>query len=1229
MEGNSSIDDNLQPSMHATPSLSLQDTNASIAATLQADSVLESIGGESHLDGFNLLGVIANPRGLSLTSSFHGRYNGTSGTTGSQSQSAAASTTEANGMFSSTYQSIESTISQATEQMEYMNSVLEDWSRQILEESYYNQSDYDYQPESQLEELPRELQNLSLTSVNSYLQSSGDAAESFRNRTMQQQQSMDRSIRTMSSSSEHSNVSLPQTDDIPSVFFQMDFDLTEPDTFRELLLIDDDNDDQQQHNASMPTISSSDLSEDSGTFDVQGSSIHDWFLLQPPEAFTSFLDKVELSLLHQVRAKSGAFFEESLRFAQLQEGIQVLMKQVDDLKHTTLHLQQDLLEPMEIVPVADTQRTDLQRLLLILDRANELLRCKSSIGGFLSAQDDSTAIEQIQYARRLLAGQGGDDGDEVIELHRLQALKSVESQLDQFEQLVTTNLRDELVEIFLDWNTNSSSVPSMYNLHNGGSPSKSSQQQVQQRVREIVTSLEKCNGLPQLRASYASRLEDIIRMTVRTTVGEFAAESDGSSSVGATGMSLERFLDCLDMLFESILTLLNAASGVNDFCMTEGYIFAESENKSNDNGKTIDTSAVPSGPMVPVLASAAELASKSISELVRMRKEAHSLVSLDEMKKIWDKCMSFAAQTEAIGGHSASNLRSTLLAQAKAFVERKHESNMSALVAALDSERWTQWEVKHERQIAINRLCQGRSVIMSTADEEAARENTSKSPLVEVEGRSYKVVWSCLLLVEMTINNIAAATYFPSLSSNIVAKVSELLRLFNSRSTQLVLGAGAIHSAARLKSINAKHLSMVTQCLGMTIALIPRIRSALMTHLPTKQHMLLTSFDQIRKEYADHNEKVLNKFVTIIGGIVEHGLAPKIPGTDFDAKSQLSSVNADGSILCCVFFEGVSTNARKMHQVLASLLPHDHLQDVFSRIFSFLDQKIPSLFISMSEALTSDKNGSTQRSAPAFRFPNTDGGKKQMLLEAEVMTKNLNALPGVFPWDFTIVSVLGKHMMYELYLNTSLPPLHNKGEEQNDVTGVEVNGPTPASAEAEPLLTAGFSRDQIDIKGNGLVIAEDVQVSEALLATGDISHDELVAKDEELARPEAAVDDGEPPVMEASLSPQVGLVIAEAAQVGEASPANGDISHDEVVTKDEELVRPEAAVVDDKPLVMEVGLSPQVGQAMTNNDDGDTEYTVAAVNKEEHANGEELLVGHENGAPILHALPDVAESSPE
>ena len=249
------------------------------------------------------------------------------------------------------------------------------------------------------------------------------------------------------------------------------------------------------------------------------------------------------------------------------------------------------------------------------------------------------------------------------------------------------------------------------------------------------------------------------------------------------------------------------------------------------------------------------------------------------------------------------------------------------------------------------------------------------------------------------MSNVACAAHFQTLATNVVGKVSELLRLFNARATQLVLGAGAIHSAARLKSINAKHLALVTQCVGIVLSILPHVRAALMAQLPNKQHALLVDLDKIKKEYAEHHDKVLSKFVGIIGGIVEHNLVTRIANTNFDERSKLPNAEELKQNSCCPFLDGIMTNTRKMHQVLVSLLPSDDLMDVFSRILSYLDSKVPKILID------ADMDEKT-----SFRFPTSVEGKRRMVMEVKILSMTLNSLPNVRPWDFGAMKFLERKL---------------------------------------------------------------------------------------------------------------------------------------------------------------------------------------------------------------------------
>ena len=197
------------------------------------------------------------------------------------------------------------------------------------------------------------------------------------------------------------------------------------------------------------------------------------------------------------------------------------------------------------------------------------------------------------------------------------------------------------------------------------------------------------------------------------------------------------------------------------------------------------------------------------------------------------------------------------MVQTKYFLDHLHETLKGKLVNTLDNERWTQCDVSDERQEGLNKLSSGKSFLQKSASENAVNSTCSSSssssssegakiteqhhinsnssssnssnidtsdqkesktsnkkkeakPAV-VEGTSYRVVWSAMLLVEITLNYLEVSTNFPAVTTDIISKIVELFKLFDVRTKQLVLGAQAIQSAARLKNISAKHLSITAQ----------------------------------------------------------------------------------------------------------------------------------------------------------------------------------------------------------------------------------------------------------------------------------------------------------------------------------------------------------------------------------------------------------------------------------
>jgi len=992
-------------------------------------------------------------------------------------------------------------------------------------------------PELQLEELPSDIAELDLVSVERFLKSSGMLGMRFEDRgggfKAMRERSKNRGKipekREDENEIENEAVHVSAEDNlsttaevakaieaVPEIFFSSHFDLTDPVCFEKLLVVsdeevaqirakeaelhalaeqklkeadekarqDEENDttiptrpprrsEDKQNLNSLPDQSGSSLSKEG--HETSRPTAGNVITLRKPETFTLHLDAVELALLDQVRSKSEKFFRETNRFSELQKLVTESVDEVKELRTEIHSLQERCVTNVELVPIMDNTRADLRAISRVMEGIEDVVNCKASIASLMSVGDHLGAIEALRVARSLLAQtpeqESGDGSSQHLSLGKLRALSKVGEQLDEYEKLVVRNITDELVDTFLSWGTEG-------DIDFRAPPRISLTTDRRANIRGVVQSLRLCGQLSVAGATYQKRLCDLISVTVKAIVTECVADAAKTTSNGAdasakgisgvASMSLDQFLDCLKMLFEQVLGLMWGAVAVNKYCISEGILLddkaAANEATNSTDGQGNEASQLTKSATAAALSAAADLAEKSVSELLRLRREAHSLVSFDGMRQLWDTSLTFTLQLERFSGKKAYGLRSTLLAQAKSFVERKHEANMSSLVAALDSERWVQCNVSAERQAALTRLCSGRAAFSSRATargtETAAAANVPPSPAAkmadaDVEGVRYKVVWSCLLLLEMVMDDVACAAHFQTLATNIVGKVCELLRLFNTRSTHLVLGAGAIHSAARLKSINAKHLAIVTQCIALMLAILPHIRAALMAQLPAKQHALLTDLDKIKTDYAEHSEKVLNKLVSIIGGIVEHSLAPKIAKTSFDERGATMPMpeSPDAALECCAFLDSVLTNTTKMHQVLKVMLPDELLRDVFSRIFAYLDHKIPSLY--KAAAISAEKN---------FTMPTTDNGKIRLIKELQYVTGALNCLPGVLPWKFTAMKVLEQ----ELDIVVIQPEPEDTPQEEDvadEKKEADDGAPTP-SVDLGPIDNKEGQEENIEGDGN-------------------------------------------------------------------------------------------------------------------------------------------------------------------
>ncbi|XP_058079336.1 vacuolar protein sorting-associated protein 54, chloroplastic isoform X2 [Magnolia sinica] len=99
-------------------------------------------------------------------------------------------------------------------------------------------------------------------------------------------------------------------------------------------------------------------------------------------------------------------------------------------------------------------------------------------------------------------------------------------------------------------------------------------------------------------------------------------------------------------------------------------------------------------------------------------------------------------------------------------------------------------------------------------------QGRSTSQALVFRGVSYHMVNCGLILLKMLSEYIDINRCLPALSSEVVHRVAEILKFFNTRACQLVLGAGAMQVSG-LKSITSKHLALASQVISFIYALMP------------------------------------------------------------------------------------------------------------------------------------------------------------------------------------------------------------------------------------------------------------------------------------------------------------------------------------------------------------------------------------------------------------------------
>ncbi|EXF77171.1 hypothetical protein CFIO01_13646 [Colletotrichum fioriniae PJ7] len=355
---------------------------------------------------------------------------------------------------------------------------------------------------------------------------------------------------------------------------------------------------------------------------------------------------------------------------------------------------------------------------------------------------------------------------------------------------------------------------------------------------------------------------------------------------------------------------------------------------------------------------AVDVAQDKIVRVLKVRSEQSTHLSLSWFLRYFTLNLFFANECEALSGRSGTALKTLVNGHIKEFVQQHGDAEKQKLAQGMESDQWSAKDFDEKNKALLDQVLES-----STKDAAAWSEGTkiweenpddvvsngSAAPPPETNGTSGKekarvaeIESETFLLPNSAILGLEGISHFmhligsiPSMATDVASSLIGYLQLFNSRCTQLILGAGATRSAG-LKNITTRHLALASQALSFIATLIPHIREFVRRHAGSGASVssLMGEFDKVRRLFQEHQNSIYDKLVEIMSGrAAQHSKSMR--AIDWDH---------DGSQSTHPYMETLAKETTTLHRVLTKHLPETSVQLIMGPVFSSYKDQFGRVF---------------------------------------------------------------------------------------------------------------------------------------------------------------------------------------------------------------------------------------------------------------------------------------------
>ncbi len=623
---------------------------------------------------------------------------------------------------------------------------------------------------------------------------------------------------------------VPLVESVPKLYFDKDFSITSPDTF-------------------MKIVDYRDLTTDASASRLLQDNIQ------------NYRDTVEVYLLREISKRSNSFFKALFNLQELHKETEDCVSNLSKLRAQLKNVSDNVVRPGLLMVKKEQQLGHMSVLYKGISQVNDLkathpfiqimLGQADYVGALALIEDTLMELNMEKVSTNTLIAPGISLQKAAIDLHSVKCVTNLHSQFIEITHHISLLMSSDLTNTLLDdiklpvdadlmmhWNSGIAKGSFLYTGKQPVPESTASKQALQARLNPIIFGLYRINKI----ASSLGNFQTPFLATVGSQLDAKLKDMQDASQKQSRSLSFDAFLEFLQSSFEISLNYIHKSyvqhqiiSGITAQAQKAGIQQITIKVPSlTPQLSTLDDITITDS--LNLVSSVSNHSHQKCAALMAVRQEQTNRLNLKDYYRLYKLSNEFIYYSEYFSKKQVSPFKQALIVQTTGVINNFHEEKKRQISILLENEQWDLALVPIDfqditEQLALEQVKRKSRVYDDEGPQspiESPGDLITSNPLLSsgppapppkkshdgrdtttnylfVDGQKFHVVGSVLIFLNMLTDYMTSAETLNLVSLLVSQKILEILKLFNSKVCQLILGGAAI-SLAGLKSIGARHI---------------------------------------------------------------------------------------------------------------------------------------------------------------------------------------------------------------------------------------------------------------------------------------------------------------------------------------------------------------------------------------------------------------------------------------